>query len=253
MAAAPPAQLPQLPQLAPLQMPPPAQQAAGGVPLTPTFRQTARVYSAVIDDVCANVARKLSQLGYDSYALDDLKQKWKLYMSQSGALHPGALEEAGFPAASTVELPSDLPESFDDLTPAAAAGAPSASAAPAGPAQPLQLPSLSAGGFGLALAAGRPSEYMAGEEQAGQRPRGVAQFDGEDDDESDAGEDLDGIDVGDGDEPEEALTASSSYIFCLYDKVSRVKNKRKVVLTSGVMHLSGYDYLFKRATGNFTW
>lgn len=42
-------------------------------------------------------------------------------------------------------------------------------------------------------------------------------------------------------------------ILCLYDKVSRTKNKWKCTLKDGIMLINGRDYLFARANGDFEW
>ncbi|CAO3608989.1 unnamed protein product [Cunninghamella blakesleeana] len=42
-------------------------------------------------------------------------------------------------------------------------------------------------------------------------------------------------------------------ILCLYDKVTRTKNKWKCVLKDGIMLVNGRDYLFHRANGDFEW
>jgi len=47
--------------------------------------------------------------------------------------------------------------------------------------------------------------------------------------------------------------ATEYYVLCQFEKVTRVKNKRKCNLKAGVMHLNGKDYLFHKATGEFEW
>ncbi|CEP15919.1 hypothetical protein [Parasitella parasitica] len=42
-------------------------------------------------------------------------------------------------------------------------------------------------------------------------------------------------------------------ILCLYDKVTRTKNKWKCILKDGIMLVNGRDYLFHRANGDFEW
>jgi hypothetical protein len=42
-------------------------------------------------------------------------------------------------------------------------------------------------------------------------------------------------------------------VLCQFEKVTRVKNKRKCNLKDGVMNLNGRDYLFHKATGEFEW
>ncbi|ORY30594.1 transcription factor IIA, alpha/beta subunit-domain-containing protein [Naematelia encephala] len=42
-------------------------------------------------------------------------------------------------------------------------------------------------------------------------------------------------------------------VFCVYDKVQRVKNKWKTVFKEGVVHINGKDYLFAKCNGEFEW
>ncbi|WVO14311.1 hypothetical protein L204_101943 [Cryptococcus depauperatus] len=42
-------------------------------------------------------------------------------------------------------------------------------------------------------------------------------------------------------------------VFCVYDKVQRVKNKWKTVFKDGMIHLNGKDYLFGKCNGEFEW
>lgn len=38
-------------------------------------------------------------------------------------------------------------------------------------------------------------------------------------------------------------------MFCVYDKVARVKNKWKTVFKDGMIHINGKDYLFTKCQG----
>lgn len=63
-------------------------------------------------------------------------------------------------------------------------------------------------------------------------------------------------DLDDSDEDEEDGEGGEEIehiILCLYDKVSRTKNKWKCVLKDGIMLVNGRDYLFHRANGDFEW
>jgi len=81
---------------------------------------------------------------------------------------------------------------------------------------------------------------------------------GDDDDEEEGGaaeaspkddEELDSdLDDEDDTEPE-----TENFILCQYEKVTRIKNKRKTNLKDGIMHLNGKDSLFHKATGEFDW
>jgi len=93
----------------------------------------------------------------------------------------------------------------------------------------------------------------------------IPQFDGlgdkkaekEEDDEDDEeegstkGDEELGSDLDDDDGDEEPDT--EHIVLCQYEKVTRVKNKRKANLKDGIMHINGKDYVFSKATGEFDW
>ncbi|KAI9282592.1 transcription factor IIA, alpha/beta subunit [Sporodiniella umbellata] len=93
------------------------------------------------------------------------------------------------------------------------------------------------------------------------KSRKIPQLDGEQEDEASAGgsgagdeditSDLD--DPDDQDDEGEGGEEIEHIILCLYDKVTRTKNKWKCVLKDGIMLVNGRDYLFHRATGDFEW
>jgi len=47
--------------------------------------------------------------------------------------------------------------------------------------------------------------------------------------------------------------ADVDIVFCVYDKVQRVKNKWKTVFKDGMIHINGRDYLFQKCNGEFEW
>ncbi|RCH85056.1 transcription factor IIA subunit alpha, partial [Rhizopus stolonifer] len=84
----------------------------------------------------------------------------------------------------------------------------------------------------------------------------ISQLDGEGDtpqapSEDDINSDLDDSD--DDDEEGEGGEEIEHIILCLYDKVTRTKNKWKCILKDGIMLVNGRDYLFHRANGDFEW
>jgi len=82
----------------------------------------------------------------------------------------------------------------------------------------------------------------------------IPQLDGDDDEQPDEDEinsDLDDSDEDDDDG--EGAEDLEHIILCLYDKVTRTKNKWKCVLKDGIMLVNGRDYLFHRANGDFEW
>ncbi|ORX37168.1 transcription factor IIA, alpha/beta subunit-domain-containing protein [Kockovaella imperatae] len=56
----------------------------------------------------------------------------------------------------------------------------------------------------------------------------------------------------DGDEDGED-GAEVDIVFCVYDKVQRVKNKWKTTFKDGMIHINGRDYLFAKCSGEFEW
>ncbi|SAL97246.1 hypothetical protein [Absidia glauca] len=82
------------------------------------------------------------------------------------------------------------------------------------------------------------------------RAKRIGQLDGGDDDD-DINSDLD--DPEDDDDDPDGGEEVENIILCLYDKVTRTKNKWKCVLRDGIMLVNGRDYLFSRANGDFEW
>ncbi len=102
-----------------------------------------------------------------------------------------------------------------------------------------------AAGSGSAASNGEGSTKKEEDEAAaGEKRKRISDDDeiGSDLDDSDD-EDLDGGADGDNDD----------MVFCLYDKVQRVKNKWKCVLKDGVASIDGRDYLFAKCNGEFEW
>ncbi len=42
-------------------------------------------------------------------------------------------------------------------------------------------------------------------------------------------------------------------LLCQYEKVTRIKNKWKIVLRDGMCNINGKDFLFSKASGDFEW
>lgn len=70
-------------------------------------------------------------------------------------------------------------------------------------------------------------------------------------DDSDIASDLDSTfgEGEDGDEP----GVDKSIVLCMYEKVHRTKNKWKCQLKDGVISISGKDWVFSKANGEFEW
>lgn len=59
-------------------------------------------------------------------------------------------------------------------------------------------------------------------------------------------------DITDEDTPE-ILFDSDNIVVCQYYKIKRFKNKWKLCLKDGIMHLEGKDFLFQKASGDVDW
>ncbi|SAL98420.1 hypothetical protein [Absidia glauca] len=79
----------------------------------------------------------------------------------------------------------------------------------------------------------------------------IAQVDGDGGDDDDINSDLD--DTDDDDDDADGGEEVDHIILCLYDKVTRTKNRWKCVLRDGIVLVNGRDYLFHRANGDFEW
>jgi len=55
------------------------------------------------------------------------------------------------------------------------------------------------------------------------------------------------------DDPDDEEPETDHIVLCQFEKVTRIKNKRKCNLKDGVMHINGRDYLFNKAQGEFDW
>ena len=98
------------------------------------------------------------------------------------------------------------------------------------------------------------------------RTRSSAQFDGAVDTGLDGSQDRPRHELSDEDainsdldDPDEDADAdanddeSMQIMLCMYDKVTRTKNKWKCTLKDGVLTVGGREYVFQKATGEFEW
>jgi len=67
-------------------------------------------------------------------------------------------------------------------------------------------------------------------------------------DDDEINSDLDDTDEEDGNAEGEE---TQNIILCMYDKVTRTKNKWKCQLKDGIMSVNGKDYLFQKGNGDF--
>ncbi|KZZ92068.1 Transcription factor IIA, alpha/beta subunit [Moelleriella libera RCEF 2490] len=96
----------------------------------------------------------------------------------------------------------------------------------------------------------------------GAKGKGVARYDGGDDDDDDDLDDVDDEDAinSDLDDPEDEHDDDEvddeglgHIMLCMYDKVQRVKNKWKCTLKDGVLTVNGKEFVFHKATGEYEW
>ncbi|RUP45264.1 transcription factor IIA, alpha/beta subunit-domain-containing protein [Jimgerdemannia flammicorona] len=103
----------------------------------------------------------------------------------------------------------------------------------------------------------RTRQRAAPRERKGKgKAKRIPQLDGDDDEEGEDDEDDINSDLDDSDEDDNDVEGGEEMdhiILCLYDKVTRTKNKWKCVLKDGIMLVNGRDYLFHRANGDFEW
>ncbi|KAK7204941.1 transcription factor IIA, alpha/beta subunit [Myxozyma melibiosi] len=81
------------------------------------------------------------------------------------------------------------------------------------------------------------------------RRKAAANADDSDAINSDLDDSEDELNSNDEDDSEE----SGMLMLCLYDRVSRTKNKWKCVLKDGVVNVNGKDYIFGKGTGEYEW
>eukprot|EP00039_Didymoeca_costata_P009232 m.121803 g.121803 ORF g.121803 m.121803 type:complete len:163 (+) comp14410_c0_seq1:82-570(+) len=80
----------------------------------------------------------------------------------------------------------------------------------------------------------------------------VTQLDGGNEDSAGPAEDDEILGSAD-DEDDEEDDDDENFIICQYEKVTRSKNKYKVVFRSGIMQLNGTEYMFDKAEGSYSW
>eukprot|EP01094_Clydonella_sp_ATCC50884_P001232 TRINITY_DN1091_c0_g2_i1.p3 TRINITY_DN1091_c0_g2~~TRINITY_DN1091_c0_g2_i1.p3 ORF type:complete len:102 (+),score=38.93 TRINITY_DN1091_c0_g2_i1:332-637(+) len=84
------------------------------------------------------------------------------------------------------------------------------------------------------------------------KSKSLTQLDGEgDDDDSNEGSNSDEELGSDLDDTDEEPIDTDNRVLCKFEKVIRIKTKRKCQLKDGVMHLNGKDYMFGKANGEF--
>ncbi|WOO76780.1 Transcription initiation factor IIA large subunit [Vanrija pseudolonga] len=196
------------------------------------------IYRAIIDDVMANVAVDFEEYGMDEDLLPLLQQKW-----ESKLLETRVAEFARAPGA---------PETGNgDASAGAGASRPPAAAAPAAAEKQPEAVVKNEPDDVLRIRGGAADEHhpvplpepRVEPNAAGLLP-GDEIIDSDLDDSDDELRDDDEGEDGDGE---------IDIVFCVYDKVQRVKNKWKTVFKDGMVHINGRDYLFAKCQGEFEW
>lgn len=252
---------------------------------------TSSVYKYVMEDVIKNIKHEFLSEGIPESVLAELQQVWEAKLAQSDTAAQPAAPAAETDVnqhlayfysnnAYNLDAASMPPESALLLNPSyaqhmarAAAGYshPQPQEPPVEPQygrpQPYMPPQeWSANSLAAYSAARQPTSAAAAAQARGrpapQHPSNLPQYDGGDDDDDDDGDDDLGIkkendgdeDLGsDLDDEEGEEPDTDNIALCQFEKVTRIKNKRKCNLKAGVMHLNGRDYLFNRANGEFEW
>ncbi|KIY50150.1 hypothetical protein FISHEDRAFT_71766 [Fistulina hepatica ATCC 64428] len=116
---------------------------------------------------------------------------------------------------------------------------PQASSSTAPSSSQQALPSLSSPAYPVASHPSLPAPPQPGSKNVDDDE---INSDLDDSDDSDAGDE-------DPDENHPSVAVDNNIVFCTYDKVARVKNKWKIVLKDGMIHVQGKDYLFAKCNG----
>ncbi|KAH3760977.1 transcription initiation factor TFIIA large subunit [Pelomyxa schiedti] len=239
--------------------------ATGGGGMTTTLQ----VYQYIMDDVVAKVADEFRAQGLDESLLDTLRTTWEEKLMETGAVSPPvATVPALIPTFITHRGPPMMrppPQYPLDAYPTAYAYANQygyATAMPGAPPELLPPPPTEA------YMPRRPTEppRRGRPKKINTRP-GSDQVDGKNDLQPStpshspsprtpraATPRYDGGPLGsddDIDSEDDEFPNPSDLVLCLWEKVTRVKTKRKVVLRDGIMHLKDRETLFSVATGEF--
>ncbi|KAE8232108.1 hypothetical protein CF326_g2863 [Tilletia indica] len=207
------------------------------------------VYRNIIDNVVAAVRQDFEDMGIEKEVLEELQRSWEAKVIASQVAHfEGA---PALPPPTTIRKGAKQ-ESNDDT----AAGSSKNGSKSSNKAVKTELAvdvsksrshSIEPNGNGH----GGPSSSQAsnGEgtdadgDKAGQKRKRAL-------DTEEIGSDLDDTDEED-EEGEGDL--NEDMVLCLYEKVTRSRNKWKCVLRDGVASIEGRDYLFSRCAGDFDW
>lgn len=235
------------------------------------------IYRHIIDDVMNSIQPDFEEYGMDEEVWMTLQAKWEAKLLESRvadfiqAAPPDDVEsdpEAPLAAASNGangangnQRPASLDNEPFGYSGAIAAGQPGL-ALPIQPTRPpgLVLPGMQNGqGYGqgvqvkqeedpMRIRGGAPSDI--GDIKPKAEPNAAGLLPGDEVIDSDL-DDSDDEGHGEAEGVEDA--AGMDIVFCVYDKVARVKNKWKATFKDGLVHINGRDYLFTKCMGEFEW
>eukprot|EP00199_Chlamydomonas_sp_CCMP681_P005914 CAMPEP_0119108040 /NCGR_PEP_ID=MMETSP1180-20130426/13199_1 /TAXON_ID=3052 ORGANISM="Chlamydomonas cf sp, Strain CCMP681" /NCGR_SAMPLE_ID=MMETSP1180 /ASSEMBLY_ACC=CAM_ASM_000741 /LENGTH=248 /DNA_ID=CAMNT_0007093613 /DNA_START=45 /DNA_END=791 /DNA_ORIENTATION=- len=241
-------------------------------------------YRFIIDDVVAKSRAEAAQDGVEESVLDELRARWEQKMIERGVMQPHGAPAALPPApAQPVLALQGRPVPAAYPAPAALAALmanPAFAAQLANPAFTAQLaanPALAAALRAVGMKRAQPEGGFSAVQAPQQTPRPAAgpsipQRDGPGDEEeaddeveadgdgaeedpsqqqSDPKNEEDLSSDSEEEDPEQEEMYNQNFVCCQFKSVKRSKNKWKVVLADGIMHVAGKDYCFRSATGEF--
>lgn len=254
-----------------------------------TLQQTAIHYQTIVDNVIEALRLQFENAGKDAAILETLRKTWMAKFNEAGVLGhhklpfvaagaPQQIVGATHPSQSTlfmqnqyvqrpqVPVPGHLHQMVHNnqigvIGPNAAAyiqNMPQRVATTAHPSAQLPQIPVQTKTPGLLvpqaamqtqniqqLGAQQLSQPSAAVKEEKKRSRALDDEElGSDDDDDDLN-----VDLGE-DDPDQTPKNS---IICLFEKVTRVKNKRRVQLRDGLMKIAGKEYIFSRCNGEFDW
>ncbi|KGB79240.2 transcription initiation factor TFIIA large subunit [Cryptococcus deuterogattii R265] len=231
------------------------------------------IYRAVIDDVVSSVKVDFEEYGMEEEILMHLQQKWEAKLLETRVAdfaRAGSSSKSPSPTLESKPEPSSPPagpsnSQSADMFPFPRQGQVQGSSA-AMPGAP-GVGAVGTNGFvngGVQVPGGQqgeirvkmdPDELMrlrggAAEDGHKPEPNAAGLLPGDDVIDSDLDDSDDELrgDVDGGEDDNDV-----DIVFCVYDKVQRVKNKWKTVFKDGMIHLNGKDYLFAKCNGEFEW
>ncbi|CAD6891213.1 unnamed protein product [Tilletia controversa] len=206
------------------------------------------VYRNIIDNVIASVRQDFEDMGIEKEVLEELQRSWEAKVIASQVAHfEGA---PALPPPTTIRKGTKQEPNDDGLSGSSKNGSKSNKAARTDLTVDVSTSrshSAEPNGNGTGGPSSSQASLADGSDadggKAGQKRKRAL-------DTEEIGSDLDDTD----EEDEEAEgDMNEDMVLCLYEKVTRVRNKWKCVLRDGVASIEGRDYLFSRCAGDFDW